>query len=590
MNTSPSRSGRYVIAGIMIGAIGLVAGVSTGCGSEASIDFASDGGAEASPTVDASDAGTIVTDASTSNTSPRKTCTVTPSSEANVIATDRGLVRGAETNNVERFLGIPFAKPPVGALRFHAPVDNDCETTVRDATKYASACLQQGGASTYGNEDCLYLNVWTPKGGAAKKPVLFFIHGGAEVAGSANETANGLLAGNLYDGQKFAETRDVVVVSTNYRLGALGFLAHPALDAENAEERSAAAKAAGGMYNGTGTSGNYAMRDLIMALQWTKANVGSFRGDPTRVMIFGESAGAVNTCALMASPLAKGLFSSALMQSGGCTQPTMAEREKPGVEFATSKKCEGSNTVACLRSLPPSDLVSSALAAVSYLKPMDIKTMWHMTYGPNVDGEVLRDQPIDAFKKGDYNKVPFTIGSNAHETELFLPAVINTCIDYWSDVTLKFGQFKANQVFEKYPCLSYVLPRYATVEWTTDAMFTCEARRIARAVSKSQAEPVRRYQYTHIPSGISGLLRAAHATELTFLFGTKSSPTEGEKKMISNMQALWSQFAASGNPNGGGLVSWPVYASPADEVLMIDEELSVRAKVKESECDFWDNF
>ena len=241
MNTSPSRSGRYVIAGIMIGAIGLGAGVSTGCGSEASLDSASDGGAEASPTVDASDAGTLVTDASTSNTSPRKTCTVTPSSEANVIATDRGLVRGAETNNVERFLGIPFAKPPVGALRFHAPVDNDCETTVRDATKYASACLQQGGASTYGNEDCLYLNVWTPKGGAAKKPVLFFIHGGAEVAGSANGTASGILSSNLYDGQKFAETRDVVVVSTNYRLGALGFLAHPALDAENAEERKVAA-------------------------------------------------------------------------------------------------------------------------------------------------------------------------------------------------------------------------------------------------------------------------------------------------------------------------------------------------------------
>jgi para-nitrobenzyl esterase len=343
-------------------------------------------------------------------------CLVDVAPEANVVVTLRGAVRGKVSagGGSVSFKGIPYAEPPTGARRFRAPISHACWSGVRDAFAYGSECAQAGvtGAAT-GDEDCLSLNVWVPSSSSGALPVLYFIHGGAEIVGGSNQQ---LGTGNLYDGQALAERQHAIVVTTNYRLGALGFLAHPALDAENASGRR---------------SGNYGLLDLLSSLRWVKKNIASFGGDPARVMIFGESAGALNTCVLVASPQAAGLFSSALMESGGCAAPSTVDREKSGNVLATSVGCaEKPDVAACLRGKPAADLVSAS-AGLTDLLASDLLHTWDMPYGPNVDGYVLTEAPLSAFKSGRYNHVPFAVGSNAHEMELFItPGQVNTCYDY----------------------------------------------------------------------------------------------------------------------------------------------------------------
>jgi para-nitrobenzyl esterase len=539
--------------------------------------------------VTGSDAGTVATDAAFSTDAPAvimpppsfrtpTTCTVTPSANAFVATTDRGLVRGKAAGPTIAFLGIPFAKPPLGSLRFAAPQDTGCFVGERDATQYGSSCVQQG-VGVQGSEDCLFLNVWTPdKAATAKLPILFFIHGGAEVAGSANQSTTGF---NIYDGEAFAAKTRSIVVSTNYRLGPLGFMAHPALTAES----------------GKTASGNYAIMDLVLALEWIKANAAAFGGDASRIMIFGESAGALNTCALMASPLAKGLFSSALMESGGCDAPLLAAREKTGTALAIGKGCSGSGAAVldCLRKLPAGDLMPNPASEVSFFNNQNVAgSPWDLSSGLTVDGYVLKKSPLETLRAGEHTHVPFVIGSNAHEAELFIPAVVNTCIDYALDMTNRFGADLATKVRAKYPCLSYPLARYAEVDVMTDVIFTCHARRIARAVAMKQTEPVYRYLYKHVTPALA-LLRAAHATELPFVFDTLSglgSPTAlpGERTMIGAFQGYWSSLARSSDPNAGGagLLPWPRYTTGSESLLVIDTALGTDAGFKNDKCDFWD--
>ena len=550
----------------------------------------SDAGAVAPDAAIAVDGGGNPTDAAITADAgePDSGCVVIPSGDPDVVATQRGNVRGKVSASSIAFLGIPYAEPPLGSRRWAAPIAHACWADVRDATDYGSRCAQRAPAGNFiGGEDCLFLNLWTPAVLAprtGKLPVMFFIHGGANVIGSADEGASAVYgnlandAGNLYDGQQLAESRQVVVVSANYRLGALGFLTHPALAAQSP----------------TGTSGNYAYLDLILALKWVRENAEAFGGDPSRVMVFGESAGGMATCMLLVSPLAKGLFSSALMESGSCVAPTAASRESEGQKLAMDVGCAMEpDIVACLRAKSAADLFALPAQSVNFFNyQKDIGHLWDLDWGPNVDGYLLPDAPITVLRQGKHNHVPFALGTNADEAELFLPAVINTCADFTADMTLRFGATLAVDILARYPCLTTV-PRWAEVSVITDLGFKCPARRIARAVAASQAEPVFRYQDTHVyRTSALAALRAFHAAELPFVFGTFAQmiylPTAGEQTLSTNIQGYWSRLAAQGDPNGDAAFVWPAYSIDHELSLSLDETLAVDEKLTAANCDFWD--
>lgn len=283
------------------------------CGDEAVLDPA------APSPADGSDAGPVASaspDAAppTGGGEGTPICPVGAAPDASTVPTTRGLVAGEADGSGLVFRGIRYAVAPTGDKRWKAPEPPACWADVVPAKAFGSACPQTLSGVFHGDEDCLFLNVWTPAVPSAstkKRPVLFWIHGGADISGSADSFTPTLGKG-VYAGRKLAEAEDVIVVSANYRLGALGWLAPPAL---------------GDAAHG-GASGNYGLLDQIAALRWVKDNIAAFGGDPSKVMVFGESAGAIDTCALIASPLAAGLFSSALMESGSCEDPTRAYREE----------------------------------------------------------------------------------------------------------------------------------------------------------------------------------------------------------------------------------------------------------------------
>jgi para-nitrobenzyl esterase len=296
------------------------------------------------------DGGGIGTDAS----APASRCVAVPSAPDDplVVVTEAGELRGTDVGAASAFLGIPYAAPPVGEGRFRPPAAHACWEGVRPALAFGRVCpqlLASGGR--FGDEDCLAANVWTPEARATTpRPVMVFIHGGAYLTGSGHQDLAFENSGNLYDGATLATEQGAVVVTFNYRLGALGFFAHPALVAEDAH----------------GSAGNYGTLDQIALLQWVQTNIRAFGGDPDRVMIFGESAGGLSTCLLLATPLARGLFHGALVESGGCQVATAASRLAQGEDIADRLGCDDA---ACLRARPASDYV----VAQRMRRPVDLR-------------------------------------------------------------------------------------------------------------------------------------------------------------------------------------------------------------------------
>jgi len=513
------------------------------------------------------DAGAALPDAGDPNA-----CPSVPVEGELVVPTHRGPVQGAMTGSVMSFRGIPYAAPPVDTLRWKAPEEPGCWSEPRDATEYGAMCPQIGTTIVSGDEDCLFLNVWTPSltsPAASPRPVMFFIHGGGQIMGASNQ--EGLPGLNLYDGENLATDHDVVVVTVNYRLGPLGFLAHPSLSDENARQ----------------VSGNYGILDLIHALKWVKRNIAQFGGNPDNVMVFGESAGALNTCALVASPLAAGLFHAALMQSGECVAPPLTDRERAGQQAAVALGCAAEDDVpACLRSK------SAAFVLAQTRVDPDLWKVWDLPSGPAVDGYVLTDSPIKVIEAGQHNKVPFVIGANAHETELFLPPVVNTCLDYYAVVALAFPNI-SSAVTDTYPCFNYLFARWAVIDLTTDLLFQCPARRTARAMQSHQAQSVWRYRYTHV-AAYGGLtpLRSFHASELPYVFRTHTAlaylATTNELDLSNQMMGYWARFARTHNPNGGDAQQWPPYTATEANILTLDTPIELAGGFHDEECDFWD--
>lgn len=501
---------------------------------------------------------------------------------AQTVNTQFGDVQGEQNGEVVQFLGIPFAKPPVGNLRWKAPQNPDLWTGVLNATDFAPECPQkryEQGDTTYtltGAEDCLYLNVWTPQTGAGDRPVLVFIHGGGNQQGSANQMTGGA---NIYSGKNIAERGDAVVVAIQYRLGALGYMVHPGLEAENA----------------SGKAGNYAVLDQIMALSWVKNNIANFGGNPGKVMIFGESAGAVNVGNLLTSPLAAGLFQRACMESGS---PVISEyffARNKGIDFVNSfPLATGTDAekIAYMRALPADSI---AIRGGSPLEGGIVQMNWQ----PAVDGYVFPDFPINVFQSGNYNAVPLLIGSNSEEMSLSAPPVVypfmvSALINAYLPAGLQ------SQALSLYPPGSNSdEARESYVAILSDAQFTAPARRAAQCISLNQVAPVWRYFFTYkhsIPQLAS--LGSYHGMELFYVFNTWEDATLGfgplfkpqDDSVQMAMLHYWVNFADTGNPNGNALPAWPQYDASSDCYLEIKASPDgTDCGLRAAQCDLWDD-
>lgn len=515
-------------------------------------------------------------------TAPPPACGSGTTPAPGLVVTEFGAVQGAASGGTYRFLGIPYAAPPTGTLRWQPPQDPGCWDNPRSTTAFTAGCIQKRFdqfSDTYsieGSEDCLYLNVWTPANyGGASKPVMVFIHGGGNQQGSASQVTAGAV---LYDGEKLAERGDVVVVTIDYRLGPLGFLAHPSLTDS------------GGHY------GNWGLLDQIKALHWVQHNITQFGGDPGRVLMFGESGGAVDTCMLLVSPQASGLFSRAAMESGACNAKTLAVREQDQTGYLSDLGCDGvPDTKACLLALSASALVTPES------KPFSGGVVTQ-TFGPGIDGWILPQDPLLALEQGDFNHVALMIGSNSDETSI--GAVPNTITR-----AMVLALFAAVPEPMRSALLAIYDPgsgvpltdpspeaRDSFIRATTDGQFNCNARRaLRRAVqAPGQTAPLYRYYFSHRLAGTFGdAYGAYHGFELFYVFQTiedsSYQPILNSDDAIVTQQVLgyWTRFAATGNPNDPSAVAWPAYSS-SDPYLNLSATPTAGSGLLTEACDQWD--
>jgi para-nitrobenzyl esterase len=508
-------------------------------------------------------------DASPTGPGESSTCTQTRSGSPGEVLTTSGLVQGRAAGRTWAWQGIPFAAPPVGSLRFAPPQDAPCWQGIKQTTSFGPACLQRTETGeTIGSEDCLTLNVWAPDGAtaAAALPVLVFIHGGGHQQGSASQQLPG--GSPMYDGQRFVERASAIMVTIEYRLGPFGFLAHPALTAERPEK-----------------SGNYGMLDQLFALRWVRNNIENFGGDPDRVLVFGESAGAVSTCRLLASPLAAGMFSAAIVESGACVAKPLAEAEANGLAVASAVGCSDSGSAAaCLRDAG----VEAVMATVSPLEGESLRQQ----YDGVIDGYALTGEPIAVIESGSHNHLPVIIGTNTEEQGRNAPLAM-TEEQYVEAVRAYAASLGApglaNLLLAQYPSSSYASPRAAYVALTTDIKFTCPGRKALQAFDRGQAEPVYRYVFSHVADNAAPRVKAlgaTHGLELGFVFDVLPNPGPGDEVVTTALNGYWSRLAASGDPNGEGALAWPLYDRTSEEHMRLESPLAVESAYRAAQCDF----
>jgi len=492
------------------------------------------------------------------------------------------LIGGWTSDSIAVFRGVPFAAPPVGKLRWRPPEPHRPRSGRQPAREFGPACVQsnrldgfsRGIAAAFGkaeeyrsapfrtSEDCLFLNVWTGNLSAreAPRPVMVWIHGGSNIAGEGSSA--------LYDGRHLA-AKGVVVVTINYRLGVLGFLAHPELTAES-DHRA---------------SGNYGLLDQLAALRWVRDNIAGFGGDPTRITVFGESAGSIDLLHLMASPLAVGLFHRAIAQSGApmAALPRRSAAEAEGVRLGERLAPEaGAARLAALRALPADQVREAAEALMAERK---------FTAGPILDGWVLPDVTGRRFDQGHALALPLLIGSNAREMttlRYYLPAVEKTVAGYRSYLTGMLGPM-AERLLTLYPAATDDAVDDAVIDLTTDLYFTCPSRFAARAVGR-HGQPAWLYHFERVRPG-GETLGAYHAAEISYVFGTPEEwlpNTEVDRRLSDTMMAYWTRFAATGDPNGPGLPAWPRHDPQTDQHLVLGDELTIGSGLDAEACNLVD--
>jgi para-nitrobenzyl esterase len=470
-------------------------------------------------------------------------------SAAPEVTTVTGVLEGVRSNTGDggaAFLGIPYAAPPLGALRWEAPQPPRAWSGRRKAVQFSPACPQlPAGWLPYPvwSEDCLYLNIWTPKlSSGARLPVIVFFHGGSNRSGYSQLTPLGPALSPL----------GVVVVTANYRLGPLGFFAHPALTASSPHH----------------ASGNYGILDQIQTLRWVRNNIAHFGGDPGRITVMGQSSGAFDICLMMASPLAQGLFQQAIMESGDC-ESTLIQDIRTPIHFNGIRATGEDNGKRLAVDLG----VADEPGAIRKLRTIPIETLlntWsrdqEIQFDAIVDGWVIPDQPARIFSEGRQLSVPVLVGSNADEATVFGPGPA-TIPAYWKYLRADTGTY-AEQEFRLWPASSdsEVPGQYLKLQNTT---FAYGAWSMARAMTR-KGEPAYLYIFTWVDAGKRARLGACHGEELYFLgnsFPRDWVPVDGEKTFGEMLRRYWVNFAKSGQPGGPGLPAWPAYNPHSDRIL-----------------------
>lgn len=499
------------------------------------------------------------------------TRSTTAASSDDTIRVDGGLISGVDADGVRSYKGIPFAAPPVGDLRWKAPQPVVAWQGVRECDSFGRACPQSPyppGSMYYAqpekqSEDCLYLNVWTAAKPSDKLPVMVWIHGGALTRGSGSRPT--------YDGTAFAK-KGVVLVTINYRLGPLGYLAHPELTAESTNH----------------SSGNYGVLDQIAALKWVHKNIAAFGGDPSRVTIFGESAGSWSVNVLVATPLAKGLFHRAIGESGGQFGPMtylkedrdkLPSAEKVGAAFA---KAAGADSIKALRAMPAEKIIDFFTNDTEGKK---------FRTAPNVDGWVLPDEVRNIFAKGKQNDVPVIVGSNANEmTTLTVPAAVpKTLDDYHKRLATQYGE--ATREFDAfYAAKSDADVPKAYLDSLRDVTFTLPMRAWARMTATGHSKAYL-YFFSHVaPNPNSKYLGAYHASEIAYVFNNLNRQnkllSELDGKLSETMQSYWVNFARTGDPNSKGLPSWIPYNLKDEAYMEFGDVVQVRNHLLKEQLDF----
>jgi para-nitrobenzyl esterase len=483
------------------------------------------------------------------------------------IDTANGPVEGAISGGTCTYQGIPYAAPPTGGNRWKPPQPAASWTTPRPSAA-ASGCPQT--ASDFGtassDEDCLYLNVWAPTAAPkGPRPVMVFVHGGSFLYGSGTFS--------LYDGTKLADATGNIVVTLNYRLGALGFLSNAALRAEDPS---------------FATAGDYGILDQIAAFEWVKANAAAFGGAPSNVTLFGESAGGTSMFIHLVAPKSKGLFENVIIESGAAVMGNVAipqaTADALGGDFATAMGCTDASTLlTCLRATT----VASILAAEPTSD--DTSSWWPVT-----DGVVIPVEPMTTFAAGTFTKVPTLVGNNANEGTLFLYQSPPTDDASYLALANAGWPGQGSAIVAEYPVASYAGSYFqAAADVYTDGVFLCPTRKIARAIATS-GTPTFRYDFEHAITFPIPNLGAFHGSELMFVFGNKLaglvSLQTDELPLSNDMMGYWGSMAAHGDPNTSSTSSftWPPYQLTTEPEIVLDLTLSTETELKKSQCDFWD--
>jgi para-nitrobenzyl esterase len=495
------------------------------------------------------------------------------------IATESGPVMGIASALINEYLGIPYAAPPVGALRWTPPQSFGRWQGVLQATQFGSECPQDGG----GDENCLFLNVYAPNVQTGQDrhnglPVMVWIHGGGLTSGVSSD----------FDPTPLMQAGGVIVVTINYRLGILGFFAHPAIDGEGH------------------LAGNYGLMDQQFALGWVQRNIGAFGGDATRVTIFGESAGGLSVYSQLASPLAAGLFSGAIAQSGAyagfakyrpnilplaVAETTGNPFVEAGTHFASRVGCS-SQTADCLRGLDAAPLVAA--------EPQPY---------PFIDGALLTQQPGQAFASGNFNRVPVITGTNHDEYRFFVARDFNintpngpvTAAKYVADLGMLFGPPLVSAVLGEYPQPPSSPVSAAPLEFAsagTDGIFACPARRAMESLSNYVTVYAYEFDDESAPSPFPPLpysLGAYHGSDVQYFFnrmGVAAPFTQDQQKLSQAMVSYWTQFAKTGNPNSAGRPVWSPYDASTDlrQSFVPPVPGVTPGFAADHSCGFWDSF
>ena len=465
--------------------------------------------------------------------------------------TESGTLTGVRENGLSVFKGVPFASPPVGEMRWRPPAPVTPWLGSRKAEAFAPACMQTG-VSMPGetppavSEDCLYLNIWTPANAPSEHlPVIVWIYGGGYINGSASMP--------LYWGDRLAH-KGVIVVGIAYRLGPLGFLAHPALTRESPHH----------------SSGNYGLMDQIAALEWIHRNIAAFGGDPKNVTIAGQSAGAMSVSILMSSPLAKGLFQRAIAESGGLFEPfqlapkyLLANAELEGEKYAVSL---GATSLQQLRQLPAAQLTGNADGTVH----------------PVIEPYVLPALPYETFASGHQNDVPLLLGSNADEARSLTDVTQVKAATFDSDLEHSDGQLPP-QLVAAYPYTNDDQAKHARLGLERDLRFGWDMWAWARLQAGTGHTSVHYYLFRQQPPFPAGSTYAgwgaSHFAELWYVFDHLDQEpwhwSSADQKLAGEISSYWVNFAKSGNPNGPGLPLWPAFTNADNSVLYLGDPIIV---------------